>query len=69
MSTPPPLNRIRLTPIAVVLVVIIILAFGVCAANLNLNGPTPTIASVAIGTEIACVVGLIALAIIGIARS
>jgi membrane associated rhomboid family serine protease len=80
MSTPPPLpddtrelspqppKRIRLAPIAVVLVVIIILSFGVCAANLNLNGPAPPIASVAIGVEIAGVVGLVVLAVIAITR-
>lgn len=74
MSTPPtdlppqPPKRIRLAPIAVVLAVILILAFGVCAANLNLNGPTPPLANVAIGIEIACVIGLIIVAILAIAR-
>lgn len=71
MTTPPTdlPKRIRLAPIAVILVVILIVAFGVCAANLNLNGPTPPLASVAIGVEIACIIGLIVVAILAIARS
>jgi hypothetical protein len=66
---PPPHKRIRLAPIAVVLVVIIIIAFGVCAANLNFEGPAPPITNVAVCIEVACVIGLIVLAVIGVTRS
>lgn len=68
MTTHQPPKRIRLAPIVVILIVILIVAFGVCAANLNLNGPTPPLASVAIGVEIACIIGLIVVAILAIAR-
>ena len=66
---PPPPRRIRLIPIAVILVVIIIIAFGICASNFTLEGPPQPIASVAVCVEVACVIGLIVLAVIGATRS
>ncbi len=69
MTIPPLPKRIRLAPIAVALVIIIIVAFGVCAANFNFEGSTPPIASFAIGVEIVCVIGLIVLGVIAIIRS
>lgn len=66
---PPPHKRVRLAPIAVALVVIIIIAFGVCAANLNFEGSTPPIASAAIGVEIVCLIGLVILFIVAIVRN
>ena len=75
MSTPPtapapqPTKRIRLGPIAAALAVTLVIAFGVCAANLKLEGDSPPIVNIAIGIEIACIVGLIALMIIALARS
>jgi hypothetical protein len=74
MSTPPtgpppqPPSRIRLGPIAAALAVILVIGFGVCAANLKLVGDSPPIVNIAVGVEIACIVGLIALMIIALAR-
>jgi hypothetical protein len=61
-------KRTRLAPIAVALVVIIIIAFGICANNFQLERDSPPIVTVAIVTEVLCVIGLIVLFIIGIAR-
>jgi hypothetical protein len=64
-----PKEPIRLAPIATVLVVIIIIAFGVCASTLSLQGPTAILTKVAVGTEIACVIGLIVLVVVQVRRS
>ena len=74
MSTPPtvpapqPPKRIRLGPIAAALAVILVIGFGVCAANLSIEGDSPPIVKIAVGVEIACIIGLIALMIIALAR-
>lgn len=71
MSTsPPPLppKPVRLAPIAAALVVIIIIAFGICANNFQLERDSPPIVSVAIAVEAICVAGLIVLAVIAISR-
>jgi hypothetical protein len=64
----PPPKRTRLAPIAVGLVVVIIIAFGVCAGNFQLERDSPPIVTVAIVTEVICIAGLIVLGIIAIAR-
>jgi hypothetical protein len=74
MSTPPttpppqPPKRIRLGPIAAVLAGTLVTAFGICATNFKLEGDDPPIVNVAIGVEIACIVGLLALMIIALSR-
>ena len=74
MSTPPtapppqPPKRIRLGPIAAALAVTLVIGFGVCATNLKFEGDSPPIVNVAIGVEIACIIGLVALMIIALSR-
>ncbi len=74
MSTPPttpppqPPKRIRLGPIAAALAVIFVIGFGVCAANLQLEGDSPPIVNIAVGVEIACVIGLLVLMVIALSR-
>jgi hypothetical protein len=74
MSTPPitpppqPPKRIRLGPIAAILAGILVTAFGVCATNFKLEGDDPPIVNVAIGVEIACIIGLLALMVIALSR-
>ncbi len=74
MSTPPtdpppqPPKRIRLGPIAATLAVTLVIGFGVCATNMKIQGDDPPIVNIAIGVEIACIVGLIALMIIALSR-
>jgi hypothetical protein len=67
--TPQSPKRIRLGPIAAALAVILVIAFGVCAANLKLESDSPPIVNVAVGVEIACVIGLIALLVIAFVRN
>jgi hypothetical protein len=74
MSTPPttpppqPPKQIRLGPIAAALAVILVIGFGVCAANLQLEGDSPPIVNIAVGVEIACIIGLLALMVIALSR-
>ena len=74
MSTPPttpppqPPKRIRLGPIAAALAVILVIGFGVCAANLQLEGDSPPIVNIAVGVEIACIVGLLVVMVIALSR-
>jgi hypothetical protein len=65
---PQPPKRIRLGPIAAALAVILVIGFGVCAANLNIEGDSPPIVNIAVGVEIACIIGLLALMIIALSR-
>ena len=65
---PPPSKPIPLAPIVAILIVLIIVAFGICAANFRLEGDSPPIVNVAIAVEFAAILGLIALAVIGVAR-
>jgi hypothetical protein len=69
-TAPPPPERISLAKIAAVLAIILVLAFGVCTVRVLKNfegdpGPWPNIA---IGIEILCVIGLIVITVIAIAR-
>lgn len=57
----PPPERVSLAKIAVALVVVIILAFGLCARNLNLEGPSSVIVNIAVAVEVICVFGLFVL--------
>jgi len=74
MSTPPttpppqPPKRIRLGPIAAALAVTLVIGFGVCAANLNIEGDSPPIVNIAVGVEIACIVGLLVVMVIALSR-
>jgi hypothetical protein len=65
---PQPPKRIRLGPIAAALAVTLIIAFGLCLTNFKLEGDDPPIVNIAIGVEIACIVGLLALMIIALSR-
>jgi hypothetical protein len=68
--TPPPPQpkRTPLAPIVASLIVLIIVAFGVCAANFRLEGDSPPIVNVAMVVQMASIAGLIAVAVIALVR-